>query len=379
MVKQNDQFGKAMQCIQSLEKIKKAFNEQCTSFNIMTPKPQQSLRQQNARNKEFRGRYFSLREAIGYQLAHPHFANAMHFMRMVDPGAGLHIYDQFIKIKLARDGFLFKNHRCSFLSCFSNCSIRHLENSRNNCVLMAMGDFTENRLNLSQVCQYQDIETHLARLFGFIDPRNGCLVNVLAVQVEDSGCMEKSLGRDKASSGKWRFLWSSLPRLVHNEWKTTHVPICVDAKFCHRQWQKLLAEKVGPYCRRQDIQDIHLAEFVDSKDDPQIAEHIEQFEKIMSYIHANKDSSSGMIGDWNRADCIWSFGLDGLHCELRICNHTVKYFMKMVFEYEDYVRENPHVIAANHGEIQPEDYPLQSFEDLKRHFRDRCSIPFKYD
>ena len=62
--------------------------------------------------------------------------------------------------------------------------------------------------------------------------------------------------------------------------------------------------------------------------------------KLYTFKHSLKNLSCGQVGDYNRAESITNFCLDGLHCVVRVFFITIKYTMIMCLQYSQYIRDN---------------------------------------
>ncbi len=170
-----------------------------------------------------KGKYFSMYQTLLLQLGTKSIRDCMHFLTCLDVDTKVTVWDALIKFKIHRDGFRYSHGRINILVTLSNCSIWNCENSRNSCSIISVCDLCENRYNLHLLSQRQDIETLLLRVFGLVDPKTGWLFGCYIANVEDTGSLEKSIGKADAR-GHWRWLWSKYGKKIHHQgWLYYHV------------------------------------------------------------------------------------------------------------------------------------------------------------
>ena len=203
-------------------KIEDIYKTQCQYFNIFIPTC--SLQKHPTDTFTIDCKYCSIFDILTLQLGKLSIYRCLTFVNVRDQDTDIIVWPSLLKIKLNRDGFTYRNGRTNILSTLSNCSLKNCENSRNTCSIVSLGDFDENRYNLSLFSQRQDIETFHLRVFGLPDPNTGVLCGFYISNVEDSASLAKSLGRDSARSKDGRFLWSQFGRKYHQiEWEKWHV------------------------------------------------------------------------------------------------------------------------------------------------------------
>ena len=134
------------------------------------------------------------------------------------------------------------------------------------------------------------------------------------------------------------------------------------------------------WCRTKHIADERLVEFVDSaadiaefRDDPKLCAQIKNF------INRHKKEYGGGIGNWQRAESIHQFVLDGLHCGLRIATHTMKYTLLFSLGYYEFIfqPENDDLRNINHANAM--EFVQLDTQQILKHFKECCSIQFHYD
>ena len=123
--------------------------------------------------------------------------------------------------------------------------------------------------------------------------------------------------------------------------------------------------------------DLYLCEFNASTSNNRIYSMKKDFEKIHKKNNEFKRKNHGFIGRFLGAKSIWTFGADGLHMSLRIGNHTIKTIILFSIEYSEFLQDNPSYISLNHpNNIH---YKPMKTDDIIKHFKDCCHIPFNYD
>ncbi len=218
---QDEEFGQLFKVISPTRKIKKIYDRQCKMFHLLTPHA--STQNDPANVFPINAKYFSIYQTLLLQVGTETIRGCMHFLTCRDVNSNVTVWDGLIKAKIHRDGFRYSHGRINILATLSNCSIWNCENSRNTCSIISIGDFDENRFNLHLFSQRQDVETLLLRVFGLPDSKTGWLLGCYVVNVEDTGSLEKSVGKD-SSKGQWRWLWSKYGKKIHHDgWLSYHV------------------------------------------------------------------------------------------------------------------------------------------------------------
>ncbi len=126
------------------------------------------------------------------------------------------------------------------------------------------------------------------------------------------------------------------------------------------------------------IDNVYLAEFNKSTDNDYIERNKKTFEKARKYINQHKKENHGVVGNWHRAETIYQFSLDGLHCGGRISTHILKYVILFAIDYYCFIfkDKNKGIRDINHGDAN---YVAITTEQIIHHFQHCCKIPFKYD
>lgn len=328
---------------------------------------------------DLNGKYISIIETLFLQLSTDSIFECMEFLSVED-ALDFVKWCAVMKIKLHRDGFVFNlGGRMNILITLTNCSIIHGGASRNCCSIIALINSDEDRFTLSLVSQKLDMELMYLNILGLVCPRTGRNIGIVCFNVEDTGSLEKTFGKDCAS-GAFRWHLSMANKIKHHyQWFTYHLPISVDVKLANDIWENFEDTFLVPYLNSQRIdltvEHKHLCEFNKSMSNKIIKDNKESFEKIRKKINVFKSENHGFIGNWHGAKSIWTFGADGLHLTLRILNHTTKKYILFVLEYASFLKNNRPLILLNHGP----DYQVLESTEILSHFKDCCKVPFHYD
>ncbi len=143
-----------------------------------------------------------------------------------------------------------------------------------------------------------------------------------------------------------------------------------------KAWDQLFIKHILPYCLKYKINP-HLVQFAADK------EYAPNLPNRERYFAAYRDFRKFFakygypVGAWNRAEGIYNCALEGLHGEMRICGHTIKYSMLMCINYYKWIvlPENAHYLLTNH---QGQFIPL-SVSNIIHHFRHCCDCHFHWD
>lgn len=366
--------------------IEGQYKQQCQYYKLYQPTASHLSEHENkAHLFDINGYYMSIIQTLFMQLCTDSIYDSMHWLTAKDVTQFIK-YDVFIVCKLQADGFVYNlGLRSNMLVTLTNCSVSNVANSRNSCSIIALIDSAEDRWTLSLMSQNLDLELMYLNILGIVCPRTGKNVGVVCTNVQDTGSLEKTFGKDRASG---RFRWHlsrENSKIHHHQWFRTHVPISVDIKLADDTWRKIENDVLKRYLQsntllRLNESHLYLCQFSKSKSNPFIYKHMDEFKKIRQKISELKNETYGFIGNWQAAKSIWTFGTDGLHLSLRICNITIKRIILFSLEYTQYLRCNPHMIQQNHHEIDDlSNYPLLSNEQILNHFRECCQVPFSYD
>ena len=363
-----------------MQKIEQIYQEECNYMNLYQ---HQSVL---VGHKDFvhyklNGKYVSILETILMQLSTDSIFDSMQFLSVEDR-LGFIKWVAMMKIKIHRDGFVFNlGSRTNMLIIFTNCSIPNGGSSRNCSCIIALINSDEDRFTLSLISQKVDMELLYLNILGVVCPRTGRNVGIVCFNVEDTGSLEKTFGKDCAS-GAYRWHLSVQNKIKHHyQWFTYHLPISVDIKLADDVWQHFDDTFLVPYLQTNNttltMEHKHLCEFNKSYSNPIVQEHAEAFKKIRKKINASKASNHGFIGNWHGAKSIWTFGADGLHLVLRILNHTTKKIILFSLDYCKFLRSNREYVAKNHPDVS--NYQILEQNQILSHFKNCCKVPFHYD
>lgn len=378
---QNDEFEGVLKFGMSTGDIESQYQQQCEYMNLYQPTSIHWINDNKYIDFNLNGKYISVIETLFLQLSTDSIFECMHFLSAID--AQDFIKHRFVmKFKIHRDGFVYNlGSRSNMLITLTNCSISNVGNSRNCTSIIALIDSEEDRFTLSLISQRIDLELMFLNILGFVCPKTGHNIGIIGLNVEDTGSLEKTFGKDSAS-GSYRWHLSIQNKIKHHQqWFTFHLPISIDLKLAHDTWKEFEQTKLLDYLSTSvsglGIDDLFLCEFNKSKSNDRIREHQKEFKKIRQRINANKFFNHGLVGNWQGAKSIWTFGADGLHLSLRIGNHTVKRFMIFCLDYSEFLKTNPEYIEINHPKCK--NYQPMEASHILRHFKDCCKIPFHYD
>ena len=367
--------------------IDRVYHKDCDYIHIYQPTGTHLLPFHNIRHLEdLNGKYVSIIQILFMQLCTDSIYKSMHFLCVKD-NSGFIKWKYLLKFKLQCDGFVYNlKSRSNILITLSNCSVRHTENSRNCCSIIALIDAPEDRWTLSLVSQNLDLELMYLNILGIVCPRTGKNIGIICFNVQDTGSLEKTFGKDGAS-GLHRWHLSRENYKIHwQQWFRSHVPISVDVKLAEDIWRKFERDVLKPHLRKKNnngpihLHNIHLCEFnTCSKSIKYICDHQSEFLKIRRLISQYKNSTYGFIGNWQGAKSVWTFGADGLHLALRIYNITLKRVILFSLEYSTFLKNNQEYIKLNHTLKADDEYKIMSEEQILRHFEKCCCISFSYD
>ena len=199
---QNDEFKNILKFGLSSDSIESMYSNKCEYFNLYrasaTHVSEGSLLKFN-----LNGKYISVLQILFMQLATDSIYNCMDWMKVKDEIDFIKWNDIMI-LSMKKDGFQYNlQSRRNMLITMTNCSVRNIGHSRNCCNIIGLIDTDEDRWSLSLVSQQIDMELMWLHVLGFVDIRTGRNVGIICTNVEDTGSLEKTLGKDCAS-GSWR-------------------------------------------------------------------------------------------------------------------------------------------------------------------------------
>ena len=379
---QQQEFKPILKFKYDYREIETCYRKECDYMNLF-----QTQASHSSLNKviDFRlnGKYMSLIQTLFLQTSTDTIFECMHFLKAETKNECIK-WDVFIKGKLQRDGFQYNlKSRRNILITFTNCSVWNVGNSRNCCSIIGLIDSDEDRWTLSLISQKLDIELMYLNILGFVCLRTGRNLGVVITNVEDTGSLEKTFGKDCASgSHRWHISREN-NQVHHHQWLKLYPPISVDARLGDRVWTQFEDDVLKPYLLSEktplSIFDLYLCEFNKSLSNSRVAENDSEFKKIRKMINESKNSNFGFVGNWQGAKSIWTFGADGLHLALRIANHTIKRIIIMTLDYSKFLKDNKSFITKNHKSCNGKKYEILSSEEIIKHFKNCCHIPFHYD
>ena len=373
-----DAFNNVLKFGLSVQKIESVYKETVSYFNLYRGIGQH-LSMEEVKKFKLNGKYMSVMQILFMQLATDSIYKQMRFMSVKD-NTDFIKYNDLIMISIHEDGFQYNlQSRRNMLITMTNCSVSNIANSRNCCSIIGLIDTDEDRWSLSLIRQRIDLEILWLHVLGFVDLRTGRSVGIICTNIEDTGGLEKTMGKDCAS-GSWRWHLSKHgANKHHQQWKLYHLPISVDIKLAERIYREYENVILKPYLNSDHTtlteEDLYLCEFNKSMSNSRIKEMKQEFEKVRKKFNEFKQRNHGFIGNFQGAKSIWTFGSDGLHLSLRISNHTLKGVILFTVEYSDFLRDNSEMITKNHGKH----YDLLTLDELLQHFKDCCHIPFYFD
>lgn len=329
---------------------------------------------------QLKGKIVSIIQILIVQMSTSTIYESMHFLLVINGSNGVIKWQLLIKIKIHRDGFQYSlKKRRNILITLTNCSIRNFGCTRNNCDVIGLFDCDENRYNLACISQKIQIEALWISIFGLPCIHTGMNLGALIVQTEDTGSLEKAVGKP-GSTSHWRWVMSRFGRNVHHaNHLYVHAGISLGCALVNNQWRRFQKDQLHPFYLKLglDKKFIHLCEFNKCKENKYIEENAKKFEKIAEFINTRKYQNYGCISDWYSLCTIYSIGIDGFHCCLRVCNHTAKNIILFAIDYNDWINkaENSEIRQTNHGPF----YPRLSLQQILHHFRVCCEVPFYYD
>ena len=135
------------------------------------------------------------------------------------------LWESVLKYKFSRDTFCFHNGKQATLSVLTCTSIPGGAASMLTSDPIGIYDGAETVHSLSLMSQKHDIQIYMLRSLGIADPHCGEIIGVQMENVEDTGGLVKSIGRDSATSTT-RFCFSQHNLHVHvTKWKKYQVLI----------------------------------------------------------------------------------------------------------------------------------------------------------
>lgn len=326
-----------------------------------------------------KGFIMSLFEILLIQLSMPSLYSSIKWLQIKNRG-GLIKWALYLTQKIQRDGFLYYlKKRRNLLITQTLCSLSNMANSRNACTVIGLFELDENRWNLSNISQRIDMMIHWLNIFGIVCPQTGRNIGVFSTNVEDTGSLEKTLGKDHGK-GYWRWCFSRFGNIIHHQRHfTIHVPISIDAAFCHNVWKKFYKNDLYNYyisTLKLNPEKSYLMEFAKSNHQF-IHKNEKNFAKLNAYINGHKSDNYGIVTNWYGCKSIYSFGVDGLHMCLRVINFTIKCIILFAIDYCNFLRKNPNMVAINHP--YKKNYKIMETDALLKHFKECCEIPLHYD
>ena len=329
----------------------------------------------NASEQELNGYRYSLFNIIWNQLSTPSIRDSMHWLRFRDRrNSNVVFWRALTKWKLCRDAFAFETGRSNILVSLTNCSVEHCCNTYHNADIVSINDLPEDKFNLHLVSQQCEKELTILRVIGIPDPHSGIMLGVHVVSVEDTGALEKTLGRGNAKSpGRW--LYTKVGPRVHIDKYFTHlVPISIDAKAVNTAYQNLVQAELFDYCKGKGLNP-HLVQFYRDNNFRRGEAQHKDYLLAWKRISTNAQRFLCTYGEWLTANSVHALPLEGLHGELRISTHTIKYVVIFSISYYEWMGEDPtsqQYRESNHsGQFIP-----QSREQVLQHFRKCCRLNF---
>ena len=325
-------------------------------------------------SEEVPGASMRMTHILWKQLSLPSIRSCMHWLQASDVSQSRRLHDKpiiapfLIKFKISRDGFILRNKRCQIATIMTNCSIYGATNSVRHSDILSLADTNENMYNLHLLSQEVDKEMFVLRVFGIVDPVTADLVQVWGSSIEDTASVEKSLGqRGPLSDSKW--LYSRHNASIHKDQRLTmHVPICIDAKFCSSQWNRLMQQYIQPECKKQGLDPYLLAFFGDNDFMPNHP-RCSDYQSLNSKMKTESKQHGNVIGDWCRGETVWNFGLGPLHLDLRIFGHTLKWLMVSIIRYHQ-------SLASTNN--PPRGATVYAADRLHEHFKNCCCMKYSF-
>ena len=281
----------------STREIKQRYDEDCKLFNLIHPISSwvTPLPQRQHTIVSLQGFIMSLFEVLLIQLSTPSLFESIKWLK-VHTRAGLIKWQLYLTEKLQRDGFLYYlRKRRNLLITQTLCSLKNMSNSRNACTVIGLFELDENRWNLSNISQRMDIMVHWLNVFGIVCPVTGKNIGVFTTNVEDTGSLEKTLGKDKGK-GVWIWCLSRFGKIAHHHrCFTVHVPISIDAAFCNNIWKNFYHNKMYNYyvsTLQLNTNKSYLMEFGKSNH-KYVCDNQDKFDKMHSFIAENKHQLYG--------------------------------------------------------------------------------------
>lgn len=328
------------------------------------------------------GVYAPILKNLYLQLCTLGVRNAMRWFALKQPryrgvsGSPVNVGELCFILKIGRDGFVTAAQRRMILSIATNCNVTGFCNSTFNTDIVILANEDEAAYTLHLLAQELDKEIFLLRLFGAPDPKTGKLLLFIVYNCEDTGSLEKSLGRAPANSNG-RFIWSKWGKHHHIIlWRKYCTPLGINGKWARTQWESLVRDKLLTRCRLAEITP-YLSQFNSAeRGDWEAKEH--HYKRIRALIKSNYQDYGFTQGDWLRAEDVESLGMCGLHLELNTTNIVAKYIMLHSMRYHLWITDpaQSQTRRLNHGTTH-----LRRFEKaaIKKHFAVCCKIPMMWD
>ena len=193
-----------------------------------------------------------------------------------------------------------------------NCNVDGYCQSVHHSDLILIANEEEDAYKLNLLSQKLDTEIWILRLFGLVDPKSGKLLFVIVFNSEDTGALEKSLGRPGARSA-YRWIFSTVGKEYHIAgWHNWHCPFDMTTEWCQFQWSTFRDDKFQQICDSQCIS-VELGQY-DSSSLPEYEQAEKRYKEVKKQkeSHAKKKNRKHPQASCGRAEDAHSLGMFNL-------------------------------------------------------------------
>jgi len=310
--------------------------------------------------------------------------DSMHFLKVQKPPTrqrdfGTCVGQHCIKLKISRDGFVYAMGRSINMACCTNCSVYGFANSTNHVEILSLCEMEETAYELYRNAQHLDKQIFLLRLFGIVLPKSGQLCYCIILSTEDSGALEKSIGRGDGK-GNGRYLWSMFgPEIHHKKWRRFHTPLSCNSRFVRVNWRRMqMNEGLIRAARAHQVSSV-LCQFKLNPNLP-LYDTKKAFYRQCNRLRGAWKRHGYVNGDWKRGEGILAFCMDILHAELAVDTHCLKWESLYLMDYYLWIQHETQLIdkVRNHGSATWCPHPV-SRESCVEHLQNHVFIPINFN
>ena len=315
--------------------------------------------------KKLVGAFYPIFNVIVLDLSTETIRKAMHFTELVVGVKAKLSLGIFLDYKITRDGFRLSTGQMVNLITATLLNVRGMASSSLHANPIAICSCDEDRFNLHLFMQTHDVEIFMLRTFGVPDPKSGQLLGLKLWNNEDSASMDKSLGKRPANTGAPYMHTPQSVSTVGNKSDIYHVPMSLHARASQKHWDNLVEDNVNSHVRG------YFAQFKYHEDFTRYVDEQDDLNSIWSSVRRKAHKYGHQIGDWLRAEDLFTLGIDGLHLEMRIFIIVLKYILISTILYFQFKMQD----NADHVP-KPK---RMSLHDMLVHINCHCYINFRWD